>query len=262
MRYGVLADIHGNLHALESALLTLEREGVDALICAGDLVGYGPLPDECVELVVARGVTCVAGNHDLIAIGRLSDDRCPRRARESLRWTREVLTDATVEYLMTLPLRTIVAGRVVVAHGSLDDPEEYVTRPNQAADQLRLLSERYADARALVLGHAHRPRIFDAAGRVTTISTDKAISLVTKDSFVFTPGSVGQSSERDARARFAVLDVERQLVTFHAVPYDVDACVAELRRKGLPPDACFRAAPSPVGRALRWARRTAVRVGR
>jgi predicted phosphodiesterase len=262
MRYGVLADIHGNLHALESALLTLEREGVDALICAGDLVGYGPLPNECVELVVARGATCVAGNHDLIAIGRLSDDGCPRRVRESLRWTRGVLTDDTVDYLLTLPLRAIVACGVVVAHGSLDDVEEYVTRPNQAADQQRLLLERYADAGALVLGHAHRPRIFDAAGRVNMISTDQSVSVVAKPPFVFTPGSVGQSSEPDARARFAVLDVEQHLVTFHAVRYDVDACVAELRRKGLPIDACFRAAPSPVGRALQWARRTAVRVGR
>ena len=88
MRYGVLADIHGNLHALRAALGALGREGVDRYLIAGDLVGYGPNPNECVELVAGLDAVCVAGNHDLIALDRLSDERCPELARQSLRWTR------------------------------------------------------------------------------------------------------------------------------------------------------------------------------
>lgn len=80
VRLGVLADVHGNLHALKRALAALERESVDAYVCAGDVVGYGPYPNECVELIASRRTTCVAGNHDLIAVG-LPVDRWHRRPR-------------------------------------------------------------------------------------------------------------------------------------------------------------------------------------
>ena len=95
MRFAILSDIHGNLPALEAALELFARAGVDRYLCAGDLVGYGPFPNECVERIAELGAVCVAGNHDLIALGRLSDDRCIPLARNSLRWTREVLTPAT-----------------------------------------------------------------------------------------------------------------------------------------------------------------------
>src|SRR5919197_1277514 len=117
MRYGVLADIHGNLHALQAALEELRRCDVDGWLVAGDLVGYGPHPNECVELVAGLGGTCIAGNHDLIA-----------------------------------------PGGVAVAHGSIDDPQDYTVTPPQARAQLARLD---ADgARVLVLGHTHRPWAF------------------------------------------------------------------------------------------------------
>jgi len=92
-RVGVLSDVHANLHALDAALEFLDTQRLDGYLCAGDLVGYGPFPNECVRRVLDLPVTCVAGNHDLIAIGRLSDERCIPRARDSLRWTRSVLDD-------------------------------------------------------------------------------------------------------------------------------------------------------------------------
>ena len=91
MRYGVIADVHGNLPALEAVLDALQRIGVDAYACAGDLVGYGPEPNECVETVRKLGAATVAGNHDLIALGALSEDRCERLARESLPFRSAVL---------------------------------------------------------------------------------------------------------------------------------------------------------------------------
>src|SRR5688572_30513028 len=103
MRLGVIADIHGNLHALEAAFATLNREGVDGYVCLGDLVGYGAFPNECVERVAETGAVCVAGNHDLIALGRLPDDQCIPLARHSLEWTSRQLTPASRDYLSRLP---------------------------------------------------------------------------------------------------------------------------------------------------------------
>src|SRR5215210_662314 len=132
MRYGVLADVHGNLPALRAAVAELASRGVDRYLVAGDLVGYGANPNECVELVAGLEPACVVGNHELMLLGRISEERCVPLGRESLRWTREVLRDDVREYLAELPVRLAVEGRVMVAHGSLDDPQEYILAEAQA----------------------------------------------------------------------------------------------------------------------------------
>ena len=231
MRYGVISDVHANLPALEVVLAELERAGVDAYACAGDLVGYGPQPNECVALVRQLGVACVAGNHDLIVLGKLSDDRCERIARESLRWTSEALDDRTREYLDGLPPSRELPGGLVLAHGSLDDPQEYVLREEQAAAQLMRLAETYPASGILVLGHTHRAFAFDG---VTGAAPHGAVSLDGAGRWLLNPGAVGQSREPLIRARFMVLDLERRDATFRAVRYDVRRARALLRRKGLP----------------------------
>jgi predicted phosphodiesterase len=96
IRYGVLSDVHGNLHAFQAVVNHLRRVGVDAWLCAGDLVGYGPHPNECVERVAGLGGIVVAGNHDLMALGRLDLGRQNSLVQVSQRWTRSVLTDETL----------------------------------------------------------------------------------------------------------------------------------------------------------------------
>src|SRR5918994_1024784 len=230
MRYGILADIHGNLDALRTALGALENAGVDRYLVAGDLVGYGPHPNECVELVAGLDAVCVAGNHDLIVLGLLSDERCIRLARDSLRWTRGALGADARDFLAALPPRAEAAGGVVVAHGSLDDPQEYTTRPEQAVPQLASLREQGPEPRVLVLGHTHRPWAYGL--RTGTRSLKGPVALA-DEPFLLNPGAVGQSRELRARARCAVLDVDRRSAGFMALPYDVDRCRQALRDAGL-----------------------------
>jgi predicted phosphodiesterase len=246
MRYGLISDIHANLHALEAALTALQREEVDGYLCLGDLVGYGPFPNECVARVAELGAQCVAGNHDLIALGQLSEERCIPLAQQSLRWTRDVLRDDTRRYLAALPRRLEVTPEIVLAHGSLDDPQEYITRPEQAERQLAQLAREYPAARHLLLGHTHRQWSFP--GSPGSAGTPRLLN----------PGSVGQSRDRQARVRFALLDLERAEARFFSEPYDVAACRAALRKQGLPPAACHLA-PSLLracaGRVKRLARK-------
>jgi predicted phosphodiesterase len=237
MRHGVIADVHGNLHALDAALEVLRRERVDGYLCAGDLVGYGPFPNECVELVASLEPVCVAGNHDLIVLGRLSDARCIPLAQESLRWTRGTLRDDTRAYLESLPLRAGANGRAVIAHGSLGDPEEYTRTPAEAAEQLRRLAAEHPDATTLMLGHTHRAWAWEAETGSLYPSHDASVSLSPSRSCVLNPGAVGQSRERLVRARFMVLDTERRRATFYAVPYDVEGCRRALRQHRLPADS-------------------------
>jgi predicted phosphodiesterase len=236
MRLGLISDIHGNLHALDAVIAALKRQGVDGWVCAGDLVGYGPLPNECVERIAELGAVTVAGNHDLIALGRLSDERCIPLARNSLRWTRSVLRDDSRRFLEGLPLTAEVAERLVVAHGSLDDAQEYVTRPEQAVTQLRLLAERYPKAFALAIGHTHRSRAHTQTGELLQVS--EVLQVKGEDRVLLNPGSVGQSRERAALAHFALVDLEAGTARFSSARYDTAGCEVALLRQSLPRKSC------------------------
>jgi len=256
VRYGILADVHGNLHALRAVLSELERVGVDRILFAGDLVGYGPQPNECVELVAGLDAVCVAGNHDLIVLGALSEERCIPLARDSLRWTRTVLAPAAREFLARLPLQARATGGVVVAHGSLDDPQEYTTRPQQADRQLAALP---AEARLLVVGHTHLPWAYGA--RSGSLSPRGVIPLGDDPALLLNPGAVGQSRELRSWARCAVLDLDRRTARFLALPYEIGRCRADLRRAGLSPRGCHLR-PSVLGTGRRALRRLAERAQR
>jgi|SRR5215208_3047219 len=249
MRYAVLADIHANVHALEAVLESATRIGVDGYLIAGDIVGYGPFPNECIERVAALGATCVVGNHDLIVLGLLTDDRCIPLAQKSLAWTRDVLQDDARAYLASLPQR-IERDGIVITHGSLDDPSEYTTRRDQAARQLARLAGEHPTAQVLVVGHTHRPWACDEAGQVQRPGRDRAIRL-TPTRVLLNPGAVGQSRQLLARARFLVLDLEEQRGWFRAVPYDIEACRDALRARGLSSRAPhLRPSASGAGRRI------------
>ena len=254
-RFGVLADVHGNLPALRSAVERLRGEGVDRFLCAGDLVGYGPSPDECVEVIAGLDAVCVAGNHDLIALGRLSDDRCNALARTSLAWTRRRLGQASREYLEALPARVLLSG-VVLAHGSPDDPQCYVRDDGEAGRQIASAAVRWPDARVLVLGHTHLARAWASGGRPLPAATGEVTPLDPDGPVLLNPGAVGQSRERRVRARSLVLDLVEQTAAFHADPYDVRAARRALRNAGLPPET-VHLSPTVPGRAARRLRRAA-----
>jgi predicted phosphodiesterase len=265
MRYGVISDVHANLPALDAVLSRLGRIGVDACVCAGDLVGYGPQPNECVETIRRLGVPSVAGNHDLIAIGTLSDDRCERMARTSLRWTREALDDASREYLAQLPRHLELPGGVVVTHGSLDDPQEYVLNSDHAAAQLMRLARLHPEASILIVGHTHRAFAGDAVAARLGRSGQGSVDLDGAGRWLFNPGAVGQSREALTRARFMVLDLERRQATFHAIRYDVRRTRALLRRERLPAASVHLPpwrAKNLLRPAIRAIRRTRARAAR
>src|SRR4051794_21695845 len=158
MRLGLISDVHGNLDALEKALEFLDAAGVDRLLSPGDLVGYGPFPNECVALVAEREVICVAGNHNLMATDRLAPASQGSLARVTIDWTKSVLDENARSYLETLPA-TAELEDLTIAHGSMDDPTVYV-QPEHASAELAKL----AGTSLLVLGHTHTPMAYSEHG--------------------------------------------------------------------------------------------------
>lgn len=262
MRYGVLADVHGNLLALQTAIDCLRREGVDAWLCAGDLVGYGPQPNECVETIAELGALCVAGNHELVLLGELSDQRCGRLARETIRWTRDLLREDCRSYVAGLP-RIVTTSSIVMTHGSLNDPQEYVTRDDQAAAQLCQLGKEHPQARLLILGHTHRTWVYSETNGTLTSSEPGGVSLLPPGRFMLNPGSVGQSRQREPipHARFMLLDLEHQCARVYSTFYDVEACEDALRMHGLPRE-CIHVRPGQWATAQRRGRALIRRVRR
>ena len=236
-RVGVIADVHGNLHALDAVLGCLSTQDVDRYLCAGDLVGYGPFPNECIRRVLSLPGACVAGNHDLIVLGRLGDEQCIPLARASLRWTRDVLEDDARAMLAELPLGARYDG-VAVHHGSVADPQEYVLTEDRAREEMRELAAGPAPPEVLVLGHTHRSMAVGLRRGMLLREGTGVVTLERGELIVINPGAVGQSRSRDPRARAAVLDLKAREATFHALAYDVAGCRRALRERGLPETSC------------------------
>lgn len=263
MRYGLISDVHANAHALDAVLAFAQSEEIDAWLCAGDLVGYGAFPDECVARVDALGGTCVAGNHDLIALGRLSDDRCIPLAQASLSWTRSAMSADTAAWLAALPADAeLDGGSIVMAHGALGDPQHYVETPRAAAAQLEVLAAARPPARVLIVGHTHRALAVDERGRTLLADDVGTVKLPANGRVLVNPGAVGQSRERGIAARMAVLDTARGEITFHAVGYDVEAARAALRERGLSDGGVHLRPRPPWRRAATKVRRRAGRLAR
>jgi len=249
MRLGLIADVHANIAALEVALAAIEKEGVDQLLCAGDLVGYGPFPNECVARLRSAGATCVAGNHDLMATGQLRDAGPGTLPKITMTWTRSVLDEETLTYLAELP-PTVEIGGLVMAHGSLDDPTVYVQR-EQASAALRRLAETHPGDSILVLGHTHTPLAYSERRGMLLDGRRGRAAIEERDRLLVNPGSVGQPREWRPLVRFAVIDLDAGTVHYRASRYDHRRVRRALTERGLPADACHRR--PPLGAALRRA---------
>jgi len=238
MRIGLLADVHANLPALRTALRYLDVRQVDMVLVAGDLVGYGASPNECVELLVDRRATCVAGNHDLFMVGRLPGTRFAGNALRAAEVTAPLLSAETRDYLAELPLYRRV-GDVVMAHGSLDDPEEYVEDRSRSVELLREMRRREPGSRTLVLGHTHHHRHVRA---LSVAGDGRRAQLIN-------PGSVGQSRAREShpKVRLAILDTDDGATSFVRLPYDVEDASRRLAAIGLD-DRCLHSAPPLIYR--------------
>jgi predicted phosphodiesterase len=231
-----MSDVHANLPALEAVLAAMASMDIERIACAGDLVGYGPHPAECVRRVAEVAAVTVAGNHDLLIIGDLARRDFPARALASLDWTRGRLRAIDLQYLRSLPRRARL-GPFHLAHGSLADPRRYVDRRSRALTELARLRASPVGEHVIVLGHTHRQRHFAAGVRGSVARHDIPVVLADGTGHVVNPGSVGQSRdwERVPRARFMVLDDLARTAAWHVVPYDHAQTRRDLQRAGLPP---------------------------
>jgi len=233
MRCAIIADIHANLAAFTAVLDDIERGGgVEEVWCLGDVVGYGPDPHQCIELLRQYNHVCVAGNHDWAAIDKIGISEFNPDAAAACRWTARQLTPEDVEYLENLPL-VIQKEDFTLVHGSPREPIwEYLMSISSAKRNFAYFRSQFC-----LVGHSHMPLVFslDETGACSSSQFLTNIGLTLgKSRLIINPGGVGQPRDGDPRASYAIYDSEARLVRLYRVPYDVDATQAAMVKHNLP----------------------------
>lgn len=231
MRVAVISDIHANLHALEAALEAIDADPPDELWCVGDLVGYGPRPNEVVAIVRERAKISLVGNHDLGILGSLDLDEFSPDAAASARWTQTVLLDEHRTYLESLSSEAKVEGAELY-HASPRDPVwEYVITEEAARAALESTV-----APVVLVGHSHIAlAITLVEGRLQGDLAPAGSEVELSDGrWLFNPGSVGQPRDGDPRAAWLELDLPSGQARFRRAPYDIARTQSEIRERELP----------------------------
>jgi diadenosine tetraphosphatase ApaH/serine/threonine PP2A family protein phosphatase len=239
MRVAVISDIHANRHALESVLADVEREPHDALWCLGDVVGYGPQPNECVDRVRPLADVALVGNHDLAAIGKLPTTDFGLSAALSAQWTAGELGDEQRAWLDSLEPQARPAGAALF-HGSPRDPVwEYVLTEEVALVSLLMTTEP-----VVLVGHSHVALAIGWDGeRIEGGLAPGGTELdLSSGRWLLNPGSVGQPRDGDARAAWLLIDFDARRATFRRVAYAIEETQAEIRERRLPDELAARLA--------------------
>lgn len=237
MRVLVISDIHANLNALKAVLDV--AESYEAVWCLGDLVGYGPDPNECIEMVRSLPeLLCLIGNHDQAALGMIPLSRFNREAGAIAAWTRQVLSNDNIEFLKSLPSK-ITIENFTLAHGSPNQPVwEYILDQHTADRSFDSLKTDFG-----LVGHTHLPFIFqrpreDTYAKSRQVQWEEVMPL--EPMMILNPGSVGQPRDRDPRASYAILDTEMQAWEMRRVAYDIAQVQMRILDAGLPERQALR----------------------
>lgn len=230
MRYAVIADVHGNLEALEAVLKKLNEESFDALLFLGDSVGYGPNPNECIEVLKKKAQVLLAGNHDRAVVGLTDIEYFNPHAQTAIEWTREVLKDENKKFLASLPIeKQMIDEGIYLVHSTPKEPEKwhYLMTSWDAYKNFPFFSEKIC-----LIGHSHVPAIIEEPpeGKINIIN----ISAEIKDDcrYIINAGSVGQPRDGNPEAAYVILT--ENSAEIKRVPYDILLTQKKMRDQGLP----------------------------
>jgi predicted phosphodiesterase len=236
MRILVLSDLHANATAFD-AVLESAKGRWDVSVCLGDVVGYGPDPNEVTARLRELGTQTIRGNHDKAISGVMPADDFNPVAKAAVDWTNAQLEPTHLDWLTNLPPGPLATDGVVLVHGAFQDEDEYVFTPAQALEGLL-----DSTAEITFFGHTHHQggfsyldsklEVLQIHPRLTESFT--ALRIEPPSRYLLNPGSVGQPRDGDSRAAFAIADLEHHTVEFWRVEYDISEVQERMRKAGLP----------------------------
>jgi predicted phosphodiesterase len=233
MRFAVLSDIHGNLDALREVLRDMDRFRVDQVFCLGDTIGYGPQPEETMQLIQERDIPSVMGNHEMALVKPQLQEWFNPQAQESIRITRTMLSDETLLYLQGLPSSRIIE-KFRFVHGC--PPNSPFIYLYQLSESRLLEIFRKSIEWIIFVGHTHNLKLisFDGQTVVRKPLRQGIISLSDQSRYIVNAGSVGQPRDGNNAAKYVIMDTLAPSLEVRFVPYDIAAVFRKIIDAGLP----------------------------
>jgi predicted phosphodiesterase len=234
MRYAIISDIHSNIEALNEAMTIISGKKIDRVVALGDIVGYGPNPEECVNTIIKNSIVSVMGNHDYTVNFIHYEENLNEYARAAIRWTRENISNDSKSFLKDLPFSNEIKN-FTMFHGSLDElrPFAYILYPGDAAVSFSKLKTEIG-----FFGHSHMPGCFytDSKGTIELIraSGNQSITLEESKRYLINVGSVGQPRDGIPRGCFVIFDSLEMSIEFIRFRYDIEAVYNKILKAGLP----------------------------
>ena len=231
MRYAIISDIHGNLEAFETALKTIKKQETDRILFLGDIVGYGPNPNECLDLLLKEADLTLGGNHDWAVVGKTDDDYFNPFAKAAVDWTGSELRNDLKDFLKrTRPMDSYDGFQV--AHSSPMSPDlwQYILSQKDA-----MLNYPFIENEVCFIGHSHQPLVIEYADVNSIQATRPAmVTLYPEKKYIINVGSIGQPRDSDPRSCWVIYDTEMGTVEFHRQEYDIQAVQKKMMAIGLP----------------------------
>jgi predicted phosphodiesterase len=229
MKYAILADIHGNLEALQVVLEDCKTQGATHYACLGDVVGYNANPKECLDIIRGMGMPVVKGNHDEYCSTDTALDGFNAHAAEAVEWTRQQLSDEDRQWLRDLKYLRLVANFTIV-HATLDVPQRW----GYVFDKLAAAASfTYQNTSVCFFGHTHVPVAFirDTVVRGGTYSKFK---VEPGRKYFVNVGSIGQSRDGVAKATYVIYDMNEGTIELRRLDYDIPTTQRKIIEAGLP----------------------------
>ena len=222
MLLAIISDIHSNFEALQSVIEASDHLKADRIVCLGDIVGYGPQPEKCVEIVFECCDLTVRGNHDMGVTGELPLSAFNEDGQMALDWTNRRLSKGALEFLRKLPSLEVLED-ITLVHSSPFDPYDW--KHVLEWPDIRRMFKGFSTGMCCV-GHTHFPYIVDQDGSQNLIRAGRR--------HIINVGSVGQPRDGDPRASFCMIDTSLHTAEIHRVEYDFAATAEAIIRAGLP----------------------------
>lgn len=233
LKIAIISDIHGNFEALKSVYADIRQNGVDRLVCLGDMVGYGPEPEAVVGFVVEKEIAGIVGNHELAILEDARLEEMSDDARASVLITRKLISAATLAFIRQLP-RYIILDDMRFVHGMPPDSTStylHWTGHGEIAARMKAVPQRM-----IFVGHTHRPigYSFDKIDLDVIFLQEGTTRLRGDSRYIVNVGSVGQPRDGDAHAKYVIYDTDADEVDLRFVDYDIQKTADRITALGFP----------------------------
>lgn len=233
MKTAIISDIHGNFEAFMSVWKDIERNNVDAIVCLGDMIGYGPEPESVVNFIIEKGIVAVVGNHELAAFEDEQLREMSEDAYRSIIITRKMVTESTLSFIRQLP-KYYVMDDMLFVHGM--PPDSATTYLNWIGDGEIVDRMKAVSQRIIFVGHTHRPICYSLDDiELNAIYLNNGITPLSRSAqYIINVGSVGQPRDGDSHAKYVIYDSEKDEIDLRFVIYDIAKTANNIIKLGFP----------------------------